>query len=151
MEQNKMRKTTEDLSDLVDAEFGGDPDAFLENTDKWLETFRHLCIENERECTEPVAEVRYKQDGYTFVAFKGSDVPVGTELFTFPPAAQVPEGWKLLKDTTMDERSWDEDKNHENGNYFCNCIRCGRQFIGHKRRVVCKSCSTLAAAPEVKQ
>ena len=96
MGQNKMRKTTEELSDLVDAEFGGDPDAFLENTDKWLETFRRLAIENERECAEAVAEVRYKQDGYTFVAFKGSDVPVGTKLFTFHPAAQVP-GWQPIE------------------------------------------------------
>ena len=104
-----MRKTTEELWKQALAEQTVDSDV--------PETFRRLVIENERECTEPVAEVRYKQDGYTFVAFIGFDVPVGTKLFTFPPAAQVPEGWKLLKDTTMDERSWDEDKNHENGNH----------------------------------
>ena len=63
-------------------------------------------------------------------------------------AEAVPEGYKLLKDTTEDERSWVEDREHENGNYYNLCGHCGRQFIGHKRRVVCKSCATLV--PEVK-
>ncbi|MEO1830003.1 MAG: hypothetical protein ABGX82_14425 [Pseudomonas sp.] len=42
------------------------------------------------------------------------------------------------------ERNWPEDAEHENGEYFCRCAHCGNQFIGHKRRVVCKACS---AAP----
>jgi hypothetical protein len=54
----------------------------------------------------------------------------------------VPQGWKLLKDSTFDERSWPEDSGHENGNYFCNCIHCGRQFTGHKRRCVCRVCAS---------
>jgi hypothetical protein len=58
---------------------------------------------------------------------------------------QAAEGWKLLKNTTLDERTWHEDEGHENGNYFCNCIECGRQFIGHKRRVICKSCAAPPA------
>ena len=61
-----------------------------------------------------------------------------------PDTAKVPEGWKLLKDTTQEERSWGEDSAHENGNYFCNCCVCLRVFVGHKRRVLCKVC---AAAP----
>ncbi|KKN33990.1 hypothetical protein LCGC14_0798030 [marine sediment metagenome] len=40
------------------------------------------------------------------------------------------------------ERNWPEDFSHENGNYFCRCCHCGKDFIGHKRRVVCKVCST---------
>ena len=90
MEQNKMRKTTEELSDLVDAEFGGDPDAFLKNTDKWLETFRCLCIENELECAEAVglaSPMPGTNSGFTMVTFEGKDVGAGTPLFTFPPAA----------------------------------------------------------------
>ena len=64
---------------------------------------------------------------------------------------QVPEGWKLLKDTTQQERSYPEDSGHENGSYMTDCCHCGRTFIGHKRRVVCKSCATpINTAPEVK-
>lgn len=37
--------------------------------------------------------------------------------------------------------SWEEDFSHENGNYLCNCFVCKRNFLGHKRRVVCKTCS----------
>ena len=58
----------------------------------------------------------------------------------------VPEGWKLLKDSTQDERSWSEDFIYENGNYFNTCCRCDRTFMGHKRRPICKVC--FAAAPK---
>lgn len=53
-----------------------------------------------------------------------------------------PAGWKLLKDSTHDERSWPEDAGHENGDYSCLCSHCGRVFTGHKRRMLCKVCST---------
>lgn len=36
---------------------------------------------------------------------------------------------------------WTEDFTHENGNYWNLCITCERQFIGHKRRHVCKLCA----------
>lgn len=57
-------------------------------------------------------------------------------------AYTVPNGWKLIKDTTNEERTWAEDAEHENGNYFNNCSSCGRTFVGHKRRVTCKACAT---------
>lgn len=38
--------------------------------------------------------------------------------------------------------NWVEDFSHENGNYMNNCISCKNEFIGHKRRVVCKKCAT---------
>lgn len=53
----------------------------------------------------------------------------------------VPKGWRLIKDATHDERRWKEDGGHENGNYYNECLACGRGFIGHKRRAVCKACS----------
>lgn len=40
------------------------------------------------------------------------------------------------------DRDWPEDFAHENGQYFCTCSVCDRQFTGHKRRVVCKLCTT---------
>jgi hypothetical protein len=40
------------------------------------------------------------------------------------------------------EWDWTEDFSHENGNYENVCIRCTVHFKGHKRRVVCKKCST---------
>ncbi|MBT7929779.1 hypothetical protein HN682_07690 [Candidatus Peregrinibacteria bacterium] len=40
----------------------------------------------------------------------------------------------------MDPKNWVEDFPHENGNYLNNCVDCGSQFLGHKRRVQCKVC-----------
>ena len=40
------------------------------------------------------------------------------------------------------DRDWREDFSHENGNYSNKCIECGLMFNGHKRRVICKKCST---------
>lgn len=58
-----------------------------------------------------------------------------------PAGTRIPEGWKLIKDSTFDERSWKEDESHENGNYHCICFDCGRTFQGHKRRPLCKVCA----------
>jgi len=35
---------------------------------------------------------------------------------------------------------WEEDLQYENGNYFNACVVCGLQFVGHKRRAICKRC-----------
>ena len=56
--------------------------------------------------------------------------------------AAIPDGWKLLKNTTQHERSWTEDFGPENGHYFSTCCECGRQFVGHKRRAMCRMCAT---------
>lgn len=74
------------------------------------------------------------------------------KLYATPPAgerstpAEPLKGWKLLKDSTHVERSWPEDASHENGNYSNCCCECGRQFVGHKRRAVCKVCATPPSA-----
>lgn len=39
------------------------------------------------------------------------------------------------------EGDWTEDFSHENGNYMNACINCKNEFIGHKRRVVCRVCA----------
>ncbi len=44
-------------------------------------------------------------------------------------------------------KSWKEDFEHENGNYFNKCCHCKCDFIGHKRRVICKECYS-ASEPE---
>lgn len=80
----------------------------------------------------------------SFPASKGARSQCRAALAAALAGAVVPPGMKLLKDSTFDERSWPEDYAHENGSYFCCCCNCGRQFQGHKRRVVCKVC---AAAP----
>lgn len=65
-----------------------------------------------------------------------------------PPAVPaVPAGYKLLKNTTPAEREWAEDASHENGCCHNTCSDCGRMFVGHKRRVICKSCAAAPAAP----
>lgn len=57
-----------------------------------------------------------------------------------PEVEAVPKGYKILKDTTHEERSFPEDGTYENGCYYNNCVNCGRMFTGHKRRVICKVC-----------
>jgi len=54
-------------------------------------------------------------------------------------------GWRWLKDSTFDERSFHEDAPLENGIYHNDCVNCGRTFVGYKRRTICKVCSSLAA------
>lgn len=58
----------------------------------------------------------------------------------------LPAGYKLLKNSTHAERSWTEDASHENGNYHCNCLECGRVFTGYRRRSLCKVCSDTPAS-----
>jgi len=36
---------------------------------------------------------------------------------------------------------FEEDWRHENGNYQNSCIKCGCNFIGYKRRILCKLCA----------
>ena len=68
-----------------------------------------------------------------------------------PEPAAVPNGWKLLKDSTSAERAWTEDFSHDNGHYMNACLNCGRMFEGHKRRHVCKVCAGSGeAAPAVR-
>lgn len=38
------------------------------------------------------------------------------------------------------EGNLEEDFSHENGNYLNVCTVCGKEFFGHKRRMICKSC-----------
>jgi hypothetical protein len=37
-------------------------------------------------------------------------------------------------------KDWVEDFHHENGKYANICIKCECQFMGHKRRFICKEC-----------
>jgi hypothetical protein len=39
------------------------------------------------------------------------------------------------------ERDWPEDFPHENGVYNNWCCSCKKNFLGYKRRVICKLCS----------
>lgn len=38
------------------------------------------------------------------------------------------------------ECDFEEDFQYENGNYYHNCTRCGKEFVGFKRRTICKKC-----------
>ncbi len=50
--------------------------------------------------------------------------------------------------TGTEERDWKEDAPLENGNYLNRCIvpGCGADFVGHKRRHVCRRCYLSAKA-----
>lgn len=41
---------------------------------------------------------------------------------------------------------WHEDDGHENGSYFCKCLECDADFVGHKRRHICRKCHYAAKA-----
>ncbi len=41
-------------------------------------------------------------------------------------------------------RDWSEDFELENGAYMCRCHCCREVFVGHKRRITCKVCATVA-------
>jgi hypothetical protein len=44
-------------------------------------------------------------------------------------------------------RDWSEDFAHENGRYACACVECRHQFVGHKRRVLCRACAKAETIP----
>lgn len=48
---------------------------------------------------------------------------------------------------TKPEKDWPEDWPHENGMYYCRCIHCKEQFLGYKRRVVCRECDVTMKKP----
>jgi len=41
---------------------------------------------------------------------------------------------------------WHEDAGHENGSYYCKCLDCDADFVGHKRRHICRKCHYEARA-----
>ena len=51
-------------------------------------------------------------------------------------------GYQLLKDSTHEDRDWDEDSSHDNGRSVCCCSTCGWSFRGHMRRLICRVCAT---------
>ena len=44
-------------------------------------------------------------------------------------------------------KNWEEDYQHENGNYVNRCMYCKELFFGHKRRVVCRECQEQQSEP----
>lgn len=47
---------------------------------------------------------------------------------------------KLMPGDRSTAGDWPEDFHLENGNYYNYCTACENEFIGHKRRRVCKVC-----------
>lgn len=52
---------------------------------------------------------------------------------------------EVLRQMHNEKRTWTEDAGHENGRYQNRCVSCEEMFIGHKRRVTCKVCATIAS------
>jgi len=42
--------------------------------------------------------------------------------------------------TWDDSKNWFEDFHLENGCYTNTCVHCKEEFLGHKRRPLCKEC-----------
>lgn len=53
---------------------------------------------------------------------------------------RVPKGWLQVGSVEIAKRSWTSDFNHENGRYGNLCSKCGKLFLGHKRRITCRTC-----------
>ena len=53
----------------------------------------------------------------------------------------------LLPSATL-PKDYPEDFEHENGNYWNECIRCHTSFVGHKRRPLCKVCNEMSRQVE---
>lgn len=66
-------------------------------------------------------------------------MPEPNEALPAPP--QVPRPHWM---TGGEANDWPEDNGHENGQYFNQCVCCGSDFIGHKRRHVCHVCHDKA-------
>ena len=82
-----MRKTTEELAREAGLEQTVSDIPAWEGYAEDFETFRRLVIENERECTEPIAIANSTLCGVVFCETTGPLIPSGTKLFAFPPAA----------------------------------------------------------------
>lgn len=54
--------------------------------------------------------------------------------------------FRLPNMSGTNENDWHEDFSHENGEYFCVCLGCGVEFVGHKRRHICRKCHMSAKA-----
>lgn len=62
------------------------------------------------------------------------------------PKIEIPIGYKLLRDTTHEQRNFPGDAHSENGVYMNECSHCLRSFTGHKRRTICRACQEDAEA-----
>lgn len=63
-----------------------------------------------------------------------------TVLNAIEKALNFSEGNKNIFEPEVTQRDWAEDFKEENGNYQRECIRCRKEFKGHKSRIVCKEC-----------
>jgi hypothetical protein len=57
-------------------------------------------------------------------------------------------GYKILKDTTLAERSYAKA---EDGGYFNECLTCRRTFTGFKRMVTCMGCRTDEVTEKIRK
>lgn len=71
-------------------------------------------------------------------------------VVAFEAQHRTPEGdtQAMMPFPRPSECDWTEDSPHENGNYQCQCVTCKQSFIGHKRRVQCKLCTSKPVAPD---
>jgi hypothetical protein len=56
--------------------------------------------------------------------------------FSHPPPIAISYVWW----------SWHPCYPHENGSYYCKCLDCDADFVGHKRRHICRKCHYEAKA-----
>ena len=50
---------------------------------------------------------------------------------------------KTFAELLSSPKNWKEDFHLENGKYINICCKCDEEFLGHKRRVICKQCMNI--------
>jgi hypothetical protein len=113
-------------------------------------------VERERDRYRDAA-VRATEEGSRFLSYAeglvgllreglavANDLRTKTDVYLgINDATARADKWAATVSDALGGRNWTEDASHENGNYQCGpCVECGHTFIGHKRRVVCRACST---------
>lgn len=59
----------------------------------------------------------------------------------------IPFGYKLLRDTTLEQRSWMNESHSERGRNTLTCSHCLRVFHGNAKRTICRTCEEDIADP----
>ncbi len=102
------------------------------STEKKVSTFKSLLSKIQSNHIEEIDEIRIYE---YLLFFMHGETTYQHSFDTWKNTSSVPYPNKEIK-----ENDFIEDLNHENGNYQRTCIKCGINFIGHKRRVLCKIC-----------
>lgn len=62
---------------------------------------------------------------------------------------EIPFGYKLLRDTTLEQRSWMNEIHSDRGPNHLTCSHCLRVFHGNAKRTICRTCEEDIQNPPI--